>query len=238
MVDLADRTLQLLADVLDDLERTRVANEARLRQLTRTDADSDGLERGFGLDLAHPDVQRLAGIVDAIAQLEHQATLNVQRQLRTHPLGSWAAAQRGVGEKQAARLLAAVGDPYWNDLHDRPRTVGELWQYCGHGDPARSRKRRGSPIEHSPEAKTRVHLVALSMLKAGNRAAYDDRRAVTFDRTHREPCVRCGPSGKPAPAGSEWSLGHRHADALRVLGKQGLLLPLWLAAREIHDVGP
>lgn len=129
---LADPLLALAADVLDDLERVRIANENRLRQLTRDQADSDGLERGFGLDESHPDVARLAALVAMLAEAEHKATLNLQRLMRRHPLGPWVSATVGIGEKQGARLIAAIGDPYWNDLHQRPRTVSELWAYCGY----------------------------------------------------------------------------------------------------------
>lgn len=128
---LADPLLQLAADVLDDLEKVRVANQNRLRQLTRDEADSDGLERGFGLDVSHPDVARLAALVDDLGRAEHQAELNLRRLLRQHPLGPWMRAAQGVGEKQGARLLAALGDPYVNTLHGRPRTVSELWAYSG-----------------------------------------------------------------------------------------------------------
>lgn len=129
--------LALLADVLDDLEHTRIANENRLRQLTRTETDSDGEERGFGLTLDQPQVAALADVVEALGKLEHQSTLNLQRALRKHPLGPWVKATIGVGEKQGARLIAAIGDPYWNTLHDRPRLVSELWAYCGlHVHPA------------------------------------------------------------------------------------------------------
>lgn len=129
---LADPLLALAADVLDDLECVRIANGNRLRQLTRDETDADGEERGFGLTLDHPDVRRLAGLVEALAQAEHNAELQLRRQLRAHPLGPWVKQAKGVGDKQAARLLAAIGDPYWNDLHDRPRTVSELWSYCGY----------------------------------------------------------------------------------------------------------
>lgn len=128
---LADPTLALLAEILDDLERTRIANENRLRQLTRTADDSDGEQRGFGLTEDHPDVARLAGIVAGLAKLEHDSTLNLQRAMRGHALGPWVKAQVGIGDKQAARLLAAIGDPYFNTLHGRPRTVSELWAYSG-----------------------------------------------------------------------------------------------------------
>jgi hypothetical protein len=130
-MSLADPFLALSADVLDDTEATKIANENRLRQLTRTALDSDGEERGFGLDESHPDVAQLAALVALLGQVEHQAVLQLQRKMRKHPLGPWVKAQHGVGEKQAARLLAAIGDPYWNDLHARPRTVSELWAYCG-----------------------------------------------------------------------------------------------------------
>jgi hypothetical protein len=129
--------LALLADALDDIERTRIANENRLRQLTRDEADADGEERGFGLTLDQPQVAALADVVDALGKLEHQATLNLQRAVRKHPLGPWVKGTVGVGEKQGARLLAAIGDPYWNTLYNRPRLVSELWAYCGlHVHPA------------------------------------------------------------------------------------------------------
>lgn len=128
---LVDPFLDLAADVLDDTERTKIANENRLRQLTRSVLDSDGEERGFGLDETHPDVENLAALVDLLGQVEHQAVLQLQRKMRAHPLGPWIKTQKGVGDKQAARLLATIGDPYWNTLHDRPRTVSELWAYCG-----------------------------------------------------------------------------------------------------------
>lgn len=137
---LLDPALSLAADVLDDIERVRIANENRLRQLTRSEEDSDGEVRGFGLDATHPDVARLAAIVDTLKKVEHDATLQLQRQLRRHQLGAWMKAQRGIGEKQGARLLAAIGDPYIRPeiaredgtvLPAGPRTVSALWAYCG-----------------------------------------------------------------------------------------------------------
>jgi hypothetical protein len=138
---LADPLLALAADVLGDLEKVRIANENRLRQLTRSAEDSDGETRGFGLDEAHPDVARLAALVGMLGEAEHKATLNLQRVMRKHPLGPWVAAQKGIGEKQGARLLAAIGDPYIRPEitcedgtvePSRPRMVSELWAYCGY----------------------------------------------------------------------------------------------------------
>lgn len=150
---LLDPALSLAADVLDDIERVRIANENRLRQLTRSEEDSDGETRGFGLDDSHPDVARLAAIVATLAKVEHDSTLQLQRQLRRHPLGPWMKAQKGIGEKQGARLLAAIGDPYIRPeiaredgtvLPAGPRTVSALWAYAGfHCLPVGGQRRNG-----------------------------------------------------------------------------------------------
>lgn len=124
-------TLALAADILDDLERTKIGNQNRLRQLTRSEADADGEERGFGLDESHPDVARLSALVQMLADAEHQATLNLQRTMRKHPLGPWVKAQKGIGDKQAARLLAKIGDPAVSAATGQFRTVSALWAYCG-----------------------------------------------------------------------------------------------------------
>lgn len=239
---LVDPTFALLADVLDDLEKTRIANENRLRQLTRSVADKDGEQRGFGLDESHPDVARLAGIVAGIARLEHEAALQLQRALRRSPFGPWVKATKGVGEKQGARLLAVIGDPYTRPEieHEdgtvepsRPRTVSELWAYCGY-KPGQ-RRRKGVKSNWSSVAKSRAYLIAEAMLKAGNRATYDARKTATAGRLHDTECVRCGPSGKPAQPGTPWSDGHRHADALRVVAKNEVLKGLWREAKRLHE---
>lgn len=255
---LADPLLALAADVLDDLERVRIANENRLRQLTRDVTDSDGLERGFGLTLDHPDVKRLAALVEALAKSEHDAELNLKRQLRAHPLGPWVKQARGVGEKQAARLLAAIGDPFWNDLYARPRTVSELWAYAGYhvirpetgGGPDQpisdthlalggvaATRARGQRANWSATAKMRAYLVATSIVKAGGeyREVYDEGRAKYADAVHEVACRRCGPSGRPALPGSALSDGHKHARALRLVSK-AVLKDLWREAKCLHEL--
>lgn len=125
-----DSTLYLLAETLDELEHARIATNNRLDALTRTGPDKNGTEV-VGLPDTHPSVVITAEVLANLQRLEHEATLNLQRAVRKHPLGGWIRGTIGVGEKQGARLLAAIGDPYWNTLHDRPRTVSELWAYCG-----------------------------------------------------------------------------------------------------------
>lgn len=238
---LADPLLALAADVRDDLQRVRIANQNRLRHLTRTEADEDGEMRGLGMDESHPDVARLSALIDMLAEAEHQATLNLNRAMRKHPLGPWCKSQKGIGHGTLpARLLAMIGDPYVNMQTGEVRTVSQLWSYCGHGDASR-KKRKGMTQADlfalgNPDAKMVVHLIAEGVMKARGqyRDVYDKRKANTEGREHAAECVRCGPSGKPAQPGSPWSDAHRHADALRITGKE-ILRGLWREAKRLHD---
>ena len=237
---LRDPVLGILADVLDDLEKVRIANENRVRQLTRTEADSDGEERGFGLTLDNPMVKKLVTSVEALAQAEKDATANLQKAMKAHPLGPWVKSQNGVGEKQAARLLATIGDPFWNDLHDRPRTVSELWAFCGYAvhDGHAQARRRGERSNWSADAKMRTYLISVSCVKQSAekskyRRVYDEGRAKYADAVHPHDCKRCGPAGKPALAGSPLSAGHQHNRAIRLISKE-LLKDLWIASRDLY----
>lgn len=246
---LRDPTLALAADVVDDLERVKIANQNRLRTLTAQD------EYGHGMSIEHPDVKRLAALVKALEDAEHQATLNLARVMRHHPLGEWVKASKGVGEKQAARLLAAIGDPYWNDLHDRPRRLRELYAFCGMnvvgtsahdanesqgkiGAGAAPTKQRGERVTWNPDARMRLWLIASKCVMVGHggpyRTIYDEGRLKYADALHAEECKRCGPKGKPAQPGSPLSASHQHARAVRLIAK-AILRDLWAAAKTIHE---
>jgi hypothetical protein len=248
---LADPALAFAADILDDLERTRNANANRLRIMTTLEADADGVVRGFGLDERHPDVARLSAMVTTLDSLVHDATLNLQRQMRRHPLGPWAKAQRGIGEKQAARLLAAVGDPYWNTLHNRPRTVSELWAYCGlhtlpsgdHGgtdaqsEHVAARRTKGQKSNWSTNAKTRAWLCVESCMKQIDATCKSDNGI----GAHVEGC-KCSPyrvvidqrRTRTAETHPDWTPGHSLNDAMRIASK-ALLRDLWREAKRIHE---
>lgn len=210
-------TIRTLGQLLDDLELTRIANGNRIA----------ALERDYGESLPHLEV-----IQKQLRVAEHLAELELKRAWRKHPLAPWAKNYLGAGEKSIARLVASIGDP-----GERPN-VAKLWAYCGHGDPARSRKQKGMTQEElfrqgSPRAKKQTWLIATSLLKAGNRGVYDAARANVAERVHEKLCVRCGPSGHPAQPGSPWSDGHKHAHALRVTGK-AFLKDLWVASRSLQ----
>lgn len=253
---LYDPSLYLLAAQLDAIEGLRMATANRHRMATRDVADSDGYLRGLGLTEDNPAVQRSAVMLDALEKTEHEVVLGLNRIMRAHPLGGWQKVTRGVGEKTLARLLACIGDPYWNTAEDRPRTVSQLWAYCGlHVLPASGslahtaadpgHKRAGAHTSHagvaarrakgvranwSTDAKTRVYLIAEACLKAGNyRDVYDDHKARAAAAVHVAPCPQC----KEKEAGTPLKLGHQHARAMRAMSKQ-ILKELWVEARRLH----
>lgn len=118
--DALNLPLICLAENLTDIESARISMANRHRQLAE-------------LDAGQADIRRLAALIEGLEQLEHVAVLDLQRAMRAHPLGPWVKRSKGVGEKQAARLLASIGNPYWNSLHQRPRRgPAELWAYCGY----------------------------------------------------------------------------------------------------------
>lgn len=241
--------------------RIACENRLRQFMRATSETDSDGKLRGFGWDLRSPAVVAQAVLVAAMkcdskvvrqalgdekppqrkgCCLEHDAERNLTRALRAHPLALWVKAQKGIGEKQGGRLIGAIDDPYIRPdmlLEDgsweasRPRTVSELWAYCGL-KPGQRRK-KGQAAKWSTQAKTRAWGIAVSMLKAGNRELYDKRKAHTEGRVHEGECPPCGPSGKPALPGTPWSDRHRHEDALRVVSKE-VLKELWREAKRLH----
>jgi hypothetical protein len=190
------------------------------------------------------------------------------RRVVPEEIRNWQQAMGGIGEHLLARLLGHLGHPVWATPHhwegtgskrvlvaDEPfaRTVGQLWQYCGHGAPGRIKK--GATFEElaamgSPKLKMIVHLISEGIVKAGIRKypdapaefdpdsrysitaygqVYLDVRKTVADKVHTAECVRCGPSGKPAQIGSPWSAGHKQAHALRMVGKE-ILRDLWIVS--------
>lgn len=129
----ADDLILIHAETVDGLERLRQDTSGRLRALIAEPMEGEkGGRFGKGFPADAPEVIRLEAMVAAIMELEHSAVLDLQRAMRKHPLGPWVQQTVGIGLKQGARLLAAIGDPYWHDVHGRPRLVSELWAYCGY----------------------------------------------------------------------------------------------------------
>lgn len=216
-------TIRHLGRTIDDLERLRIMNGNRVGAAQRD---------GF-------DLPWMAAVNVPLVAAEHAAELELKRAWRKHRLASWAKEVPGAGEVLMARLIAEIGDPA-----ERPNP-GKLLAYCGHGDPLRTGKvPKGATQEElfkrgNPHAKKAVWKLAYQFMRTvgTDRAArspyrdvYDARKAETAGKLHERECVRCGPAGKPALPGSEWSDAHRHADALRIVGKR-FLIDLWEADR-------
>jgi len=262
--DLLDPTaVQLAADVLDDLERVRMANAARYGALTGFTPDGkpwkpdkDEVVRSAGMAPDHPAAVRFLSIFDALKTIEADAVKGLEKAMAAHPMGAWVKAQRGLGMKQAGRLLAAIGDPYWRFDTDAPRTVSALWAYSGlHvADGKAVKRQKGVKSNWSTNAKTRAYLCAESCLKQLDRAckgggetqADEASTSAAAPPQHTDDC-RCSPfrvaydrrRAATAPelrdaAGLEaWTLGHRHTDAMRYASKE-ILKAFWIEARRLH----
>ena len=238
--------LVLYADIVDDAERSRVANENRYRSLT-----SDA-EWGKLISAQHPVAAELAGMIAGLQEIEKVAVKGLKRAMKDHALGPFVQRTTGLGLKTAARFLGLVGDPYMHPLKDRPRTVSELWAFCGlhvlngdhraidtqrtsvasevpagqgrndthvHAAGRAPRRSKGIKVNWSTKAKTRAYLMAECCLKAKTspyRAVYLARRAHT------------------AVTHPDWTKGHSHADGLRIAMK-AILRDLWIEAKGLHD---
>ena len=200
----ADALLLVLADALDDIERTRIANENRLRSLTTIK----------GLDETDQASVRLTSIVDGLQALESGSTRALEHAMKAHPLGPWVKRTTGIGLKQAARLIAAIGDPTWNSAEDRPRRgPAELWAYCGYRPG--QRRQKGLRDNWNATAKMRARLCAESCVKQRSspyRPVYDRARA--------------------AWSAKDTTDLHKHNHGLRLVAK-AILKDLFLEARRI-----
>lgn len=211
--------LRLLAEMFEDAQKARIACTNRV-----------------GSSSIDPDLTE--GLVAALKSTEAEMGKALRAQYRRsvpEPIRQWQDVTRGIGEHMLARLLGVIGHPvlaqpyHWEGegaervlVADPPfrRNVAKLWAYCGHGDPGRKRAKGmnadAAAALGNPRAKMLTHLLAEAVIKSSNadyRAVYDDRRNHT------------------AEAHPEWTKGHSHNDALRVVGKH-ILRDLWVASHE------
>ena len=231
--------LLLAADFVDDMENIRKAMENRVRSLDQVKGMGGTAEHDFFL-----------GQAEAIKEIEAVAIKKLERTMKAHPLGGFVTRTSGIGLKQGARLLAATGNPYWNDLYDRPRRgPAELWAYCGLHvvDGHRPRRKKGVQANWNSTAKMRAFLVAESCIKSPTspyRVVYDEARAKAETKTHTAQCQNskrppmksngCGTQANPewgAP-GSSWRAGHQHQYALGIVAKE-ILKDLWKEGKSL-----
>lgn len=201
---LVDRTLAVMAELLNDLEELRKANANRLKVMTRVGADKDGKNRGWELPEDNPAVVAISEMVDTLTRVEARAQRELEKMLKNSPLGPWVAAQHGLGLKTIARLLAAIGDPYIRPEMtyeidgetvvepERPRMVSELVSYVG-CRPGQ-RRQKGERTNWNPTARMRLHNIVEPVkktLREPCHAFYEDK--VTKQTVRKTGGVQPGP---------------------------------------------
>lgn len=225
--------LNLLAKTVDELEGARKATQNRLR-----DATTPRDKGGYGLTAENGVVAFTMVQLARQWDEEGSAVKQLEQVMREHPLGPWCAARRRVGAKQLARLLGAIGDPYWHPLHNRPRTFGELVSYCGWNpvDGVIPKWWHRGRSKWNPNARMRVYLIAdMCVLKDSHyRHVYDATREKYTDAVHTKPCVQCGKRGSPAEVGTPVKPGHQHARARHAMGR-AMLEDLYTEAQRLHE---
>lgn len=241
--------LRANAESLNDIERTRIGAENRLRSFEQGMADQS--DRGL-------DTLRVT--VDGLVAVEKRTINALEDLLQATPFWDWTNDTRGLGTKTVSRLIGAIGDPYMRPqivdvdtgeiLEDsRPRRgPAELWAYCGYHviDGQRPRRKRGVQANWNSEAKMRAFLCAEGCVKSGGskyREVYEDAREVAATKVHGHQCQNskrppaksngCGTQANPewgAP-GSPWRPGHQDAYAKGIVAKE-ILKDLWLMGRD------
>lgn len=193
--DISQSLVVLYAAIVSDMEHLRMATNQRFTQFEKLHLDNE--------------LESVRAIADQIEQVETQAIKNLEKAMKKHKLGPYAARTIGIGYKQFGRLLAAIGDP------GTRQTVSQLWAYCGMHvvDGHAPRNKSGQQSNWNNEARTRIRLISESCIKQRHspyRAVYDAGREKYNDL--------------------ELTDGHKHNRALRLVAKE-ILKDIWRESR-------
>ncbi|HVA92416.1 MAG TPA: hypothetical protein VNL71_21545 [Chloroflexota bacterium] len=217
-----------------------------------------GVTNRFERAPIHPD--SIAPLREQLEEMEKVFKKTLLAEYRRNvpvPILAWQKETLGLGDHTFARLLGHLQHPvhatpkHWvgsgkdnrvlTEGEPFDRTVGQLWSYCGLGDPSRKRKRGMDAAEAlaagSPAIRSIMFVIAEGCKKQARspyRAVYDACRVKYAEHVHDKPCPPCGKTGHPAPEGSPWKKGHQQGAALEVVAK-AILKDLWLASVEGRD---
>jgi hypothetical protein len=247
-------TIRQLGRLLDDIERMRIMNSNRIGAGQRGGIDQpwmdtvaaqlDTLEHTVELELKrawrkHPLAPWAKAIPGAGEVLMGRLIAEIGDPAeRPNPAKLWAYCGHGdparagkIPKGATQEELFKRGSPHakkavWKLAYQFMRTVGSGAIPRSESEVAPPPQENGAKIRTEPSVLTR------RSPRSPYRDIYDARKTATEGKLHDKPCVRCGPAGHPAQAGSPWSDAHRHADALRIVGKE-FLKDLWVAAREV-----
>lgn len=213
-------SIRQYARILNDVERSRVAVANRLRSLPPAEQEA------------------LTGVVDALKDEESFVSSLLANAVNDSLYAEFVARHRGIGAKQLGRFVGAVSsDIHWNPTQGRPRSLRELWAYCGlhtQDGVAAVPAERGR-ANWSGEAKSRVVRMAIQVLMRAQpgdfyRDIYYARRDSTTRRLHQKPCASCR-----VEAGKPWSPRHQHFDALRITAKE-IARGVWAESRKANGL--
>lgn len=242
--------LTVAADQLDDLESMRKATESRLRSLTEpVEIRSAGIIIDKGM-AGTPEAHSLEAQLDALKAAEKIAVREIERAMAAHPLSDFVKSTMGVGAKTVARLLGAMGDPLYRFDPEKgemvERTFSQLKSYCGCGNMAEQRRKKGVKSNWNAKARMRIYNIVEPSIR------------------HR--CEACREAGKQRGEGEGWLAppsdctcasdgyryrvifdearghydsadttdGHKMNMALQKV-KKAFLKDLWLEARRVHS---
>lgn len=233
--------LRAMAENLDDLIRLRVGLDNRMGR-AKIDADLFSPARTAIGNAEKFTIKELKTIF-----------------ARTCPeLVAWANRTRGVGVHLLARLIGEIGSPLIATPHhyeyheeeveqrgekvmkrkrtlvaDLPfeRNLAKLWAYCGVGDSTRVR-RKGMTAEDAaalgnPRAKTLIWLIAFRAMMQVGKVDPDTGEVLVEPSPYR---VVYDQARDRYAARLDWTDGHRHAAAMRMVCKE-ILRDIWLVAK-------
>lgn len=248
--------LRLLAESFEDAQKARISIENRIRSGQDEGPVAEALEslrhaesklslamrRSFRR--AAPGVARWARSTVGIAASGSDHL--IARLIGT--IGHPVIAQPYHWEGEGSERHLVADEPF-------VRNIAKLWAYCGHGDPSR-RRRKGMGVDEAmglgnPRAKMLVHLLAEAAVKCVGSPATDgampESRPPAADhlngdgsKAYTRPRERSTRRRSPYrdtydlariryADREDWTDGHKHAAALRLVGKE-ILRDIWLAA--------
>lgn len=231
-------TLRMWAATYDAASRNKMATDARFRELTNLQQHLPGA-----------DVQQKF----AKQQKDHARKMLFAAYQRAFPtIYAWAVNVPGLAtSSDLAWLLALTGDPRVKQpyirletepvghvccekcgpgkhlvaLEETPRTVSQLWAYCGHG--AAIKRRKGMTAAEAlaggnTMAKTLAHRLAEACMKMPGGVTS------TGKARKRSPYRDVYDAARAKVEGREgWTDGHKHNHAVRLTAK-AILKDLWL----------
>lgn len=240
--------LGLLCSIFSDIEKIRIGVGNRVGQALRDEPDKDGRIRGFMLDEEHPAVVKLLIARDGMHNIEEALEKEIVSLMKQHPLGPWVESRKGCGHKTIGRLIGCIGDPYLRVtvsqdgvITQSPRSLRQCWALCGMSvlpDGTTPARRKGEKASWNVNARRALFIISRSQVYGRDnyyRPLYDEEKEHYLKTPHALACKRCGPSGKPAPPGSERSKGHADANALRKVSQQ-VIKDLWRESRKLHGI--